>query len=906
MNKSRVLYTLLVCLLSIFYVSDTVWSQVNPETQARQELANKGISEEDLTQRLAEKGVDVNNLKNMSPSEAMEVQDIIEQTIEEMEQEKVAEPQEPKLDIEPEVDSDEDANDLKNVDLEKSPKDSLPTVDPLEVEGEIYGQHIFLGRSIPVYNQSKDVRPSEDYVLGPGDEIFISIWGYSRLEESLEVTEEGFVFPKRMPRVYVKGFTLKQVKTLLKRTYSRYYRFDDNEYSIALKFSRVINVNIFGEVNNYGGFTMPAVNTAFNALVAAGGPTEIGSVRRIRVIRGRDVKELDTYKFLTDMVYQPDHYLQNNDIIQVPVAQHVVEVRGLVQRPYKYEILEGEGLKDLITFAGGLKKEALQKKILVKRFENDEQITLDVDYLDLKRTNQTFPLQNGDLVLIDSISVFNRNMVMVSGSVSVPGEFELPSNRMLSSLIPRIGLSRGSRTDVAFIKRSNPDGTFGFYRINVNEVLEGSKDFELQGADELIIYGLADFVDAPMFEVEGAVRNPSEFEYTFDSRIRVEDAVILAGGLTPDADKVAYVIRQDSSTFNELQYIRINIRDAIDNPEGLSNIEILPNDVLSIGSLIEKDQTRFIDVAGAVRKPGRFAFGQGMTLRDAIDLAGGFAFNAASNRIDVFRVKIEDNEPTKTIVATAQLDRDLNLIGGQDGIDLFPYDQVYVREVPEFEFQRNITIKGEVRYPGTYAIAGDNERLVTAIERAGGLTTEAFIEGATLFREMDSIGYVVIDLSEAMVKSSSRHNILLKEGDRIEIPKQRDLVRIIGYTNAAELYPDKILKQNNGIAVPFHPGRNAKYYIDEYAAGVGENGDACSVTVEHANGQIEFTRNYGLFKSYPKVKKGSVIRVGQKVTEEEKQEAKDKEEVDWGKIFANSVAQATTILSLILLLQRID
>ena len=905
MNKNRVLYTLLICLLSNIILSDTLWSQVNPEVQARQQLASRGISEEELTLRLAEKGINIEDLKNMSPAEAMEVQEIIEATITEMEQEKVAEEFEPEMGNDEEVEKDKDNKEQSSA-TKESQIDTIPKLDPLNIEGEIYGQHIFLGRSLPVYNQSKDVRPSEDYILGPGDEIFVSIWGYSRLEESLEVSADGFVFPGRMPRVYVKGFTLKQVRALLRKTYGRYYRFSDNEYSIALKFSRVINVNIFGEVNNYGGFTMPAVNTAFNALVAAGGPTDIGSVRRIRVIRGREVKELDTYKFLSDMVYQPDHYLQNNDIIQVPVAQSVVEVRGLVQRPYKYEMLDGEGLKDLIKYAGGLKKEALQKKILVKRFENDEQITLDVDYSELLKSSQNFPLKNGDLILVDSIAVFDRNVINVSGAVSIPGEYELPKDKMLSSLLSRIGLGRESRTDVAFIKRSNPDGTFGFFRTNLSEVLKGAEDFQLQGADELIIYGLAEFVDVPTFEVEGAVRNPSEFEYTYNTRVRVEDAVIMAGGLTPDADRVAYVIRQDSSSYNELQYIRLDIRDALQNPNGPSNIQIMPNDILSIGSLIEKDQSRFVDVAGAVRKPGRFEFGQGMTLRDAIDLAGGFAFNAASNRIDVFRVKIEDNEPTKTIVATAKLDRDLNFVDGDNGIALFPYDQVYVREVPEFEFQRNITIKGEVRYPGTYAIAGDNERLVTAIERAGGLTPEAFVEGATLFREMDSIGYVVIDLSEAMSKANSRHNILLKEGDEIEVPKQRDLVRIIGFTNAAELYPDRILSQNNGIAVPFHPGRNAKYYIDEYAAGVGENGDACSVTVEHANGQIEFTRNYGLFKSYPKVKKGSVIRVGQKTTEEEKKKAEEKEDVDWGKIFANSVAQATTILSLILLLQRID
>jgi hypothetical protein len=296
-----------------------------------------------------------------------------------------------------------------------------------------------------------------------------------------------------------------------------------------------------------------------------------------------------------------------------------------------------------------------------------------------------------------------------------------------------------------------------------------------------------------------------------------------------------------------------------------------------------------------------------MTLVDVLSLAGGFTFSAASNRIDLFRVEMKDNQATKTIIATVEIDRDLNLINNDNSIELQPFDQIVVREVPEFEFQRNVMIEGEVRYPGPYALTTDNEKLRSVVERAGNLTLEAFPQGATLFRSLDSIGYVVIDLDEAMKNPKSKFNIILKDGDLIQVPKQQDLVRIIGYTNAAQLYPDRILNEQNGIAVPYHARKNARYYIDEFAAGVGPEGDACEITVEHANGQIERTRNYGLFKSYPRVKPGSVIRVGKEVEKKKSSSNnEEKEEVDWGKVFANSVAQATTILSLILLLQRID
>ena len=150
-----------------------------------------------------------------------------------------------------------------------------------------------------------------------------------------------------------------------------------------------------------------------------------------------------------------------------------------------------------------------------------------------------------------------------------------------------------------------------------------------------------------------------------------------------------------------------------------------------------------------------------------------------------------------------------------------------------------------------------------------GLTEEAFKEGATLFRPEDSIGYVVIDLDEAMNDKKSRYNIILKDLDTIYIPKQQDLVRIIGFTNAAEIYPDKILTDQNGIAVPYHGGKNAKFYVDQYAAGVGEEGDVCNITVEHANGSNRENKEFPFLEGIPE----SPQRIGHKSWKEVRRKA---------------------------------
>ena len=154
---------------------------------------------------------------------------------------------------------------------------------------------------------------------------------------------------------------------------------------------------------------------------------------------------------------------------------------------------------------------------------------------------------------------------------------------------------------------------------------------------------------------------------------------------------------------------------------------------------------------------------------------------------------------------------------------------IYVRKAPEFEFQQTVILKGEVKFPGKHAIINNNEKVLSVIQRAGGLTDEAFPKGATLYRVKDDIGYVIMDLEKVMNNPSSGHNFILKHGDIIEIPKQKDFVSIKGTTKARELYPDKILKTGR-FNVPYHSTKNAKWYVDEYAAGIGVDGRSRLIT----------------------------------------------------------------------------
>ena len=223
----------------------------------------------------------------------------------------------------------------------------------------------------------------------------------------------------------------------------------------------------------------------------------------------------------------------------------------------------------------------------------------------------------------------------------------------------------------------------------------------------------------------------------------------------------------------------------------------------------------------------------------------------------------------------------------------------------EFEFQKIVNLSGEIKYPGPYALISSNETIADLIERAGGLSAEAFAAGATLNRNQDNIGFVVLDLPQALQRKNSRYNFILKEGDDIFIPKQKDLVSISGATNAADLYPNKLIASNNTINVAYYERKNAIFYIDKYAAGLSKNADRNKITVEHPNGKISRTKHYLFFKIYPKVTKGSVVNVGYKEVKTAKQK-KEGKEVDWEKIVSSSLAQITAVLSLYLLIDRID
>ncbi len=1015
----KLILSLSILLLYTFQVN-AQQPPISPE-EARKKLEERGISEDEVLQKIEKKGIDVDNI---NPNNVDEVERALEEAVEEIENENESEVDKAIKEVEEaaqnaiEEAGDEAAEEAikdeaklsadeikkeveKGKSLEEAISEELVENQEDLPPSKIWGQHIFRDQNLKQYNQSNDIRPPKSYILGVGDEVVISIWGPSDFTQKFVIDDSGYIKPTRMQRIYLKGISLGKAEELLRSRFSNFYSFDRGEFEVTLNFARTISINFIGEVNNMGTITIPATNTAFNALVAAGGPSNIGSVRNISLYRdGESPQNIDIYEYLNNPSIGESYFLQNGDNIHIPISERLVSINGAVKKPFTYELKRGEELKKLVEWAGGFKDEAYQSKIQIKRYLNDKEIIEDVNYRDLVKSGKDFQLLSGDVVSVLNIPKEYRNFVKIDGAVDLGGTYELSPNMKLTDLVQQGILSEDARTDVAYIFRERSDKKLKPIRVNIDQALanpSSSSNITLQARDRLKVFSKTYFINNnEKVQISGSVRNPGAFNY--EDSYRVSDVINLSGGLKDNATKFAYILRKDPSGVRKKEYIKLDLPQIIRQQYSNADLVLRPNDeivvfnnefyleegTVSIAGAVRKPitleydstltiqdilkfagglkdnakyayikrkdptkirQTEYIDlnitrisdtayrdegllrpndqivvlknedyidkatieIEGEVRSPTVLEYDRSLSLQDALIFAGGLKIQADNSKIEVYRVLVEDTKETRVVVATLEVDETLNIINSDEDFVLAPFDQIIVRPVRGYELQRNITLRGEVERPGRYPILNNNETISSIIERAGGLTEEAFAEGANYFRKKDGVGYIVFDLKDAVNNKESVYDFIVREGDVIEIPKLKNFVTIQGAVNVDETYTKTIADQK-GLNVPYHEGKNAKWYVDEYAAGVDKEvgGKDRLITVEHPSGKIEKSTRVLFYTNYPEVTKGSIIKVGQKTKKDKDKEKNNNEEVNWGEVFATTLSQVTAIVTLIVLIQRID
>lgn len=757
----------------------------------------------------------------------------------------------------------------------------------------VYGHSLFNGKTLDVFRTTDGAQAPDTYILGEGDEVHISIFGASQTEIHQRISPDGSIQPTGSTKIFLKGMTLAQARTAIRSKLSSHYSFRPDQIVVTISTARTLHLNIYGEVGVQGGFTVSALNTVFNALAAAGGPTAIGSVRNIQLSRAGKTQRLDLYKFMTNPTDGSFYDLQNNDVIFVPVAQKIVSIEGAVYRPMRYEMIEGETLTDLIGYAGGVTDQAYSDYMQIERLEDGQKKILEYSLNNVINGMNKVALMPGDIVRILSSDIPLENYVAVGGDIYYAGRFDLENNRSLQKLLENAKPRYTARTDVVLVERVKADETREVFTVPFPG-LQGQPDFRLEARDSVTVLQLTAYRDVDSLKVMGQVRKPFARVFGQNDRMTVSQAIEYADGLKSSVYPVAYIFRKDISNPVRMEYLPINL-------EKDGDTLLQPGDELNIYDNSTYTNLGEIGVSGAVKQPLRLGFSPALTVHDLITMAGGFEVGAAPDRVEVFRVDLDKPQTVYRLCSLA-VDEDYNPV--DTDFQLQPYDHLVVRQKPNFSQGRKVEINGRVKYPGVYILSDSNTQLSQILEMAGGLSDDAS-PYCTLFREHNGRGSIGVNLKEAMRhKKQARFDPYLMDGDILNIVREENTVTIRETgTLMGQYVPDDFLSGEKTFI--YQGPHSAKWYIRHFAGGFQKNADRNSVTVTTPDNQSEGIHHFLGFRIYPKVQPGSVITLSmdqQKVEQAEK----PKEKVEWDKVAASTLSAITSVVSIILLIERLN
>ena len=897
--------TVFACTLMAF----TVFAQsANMLSMARAELAKRGLEETEVRARLMAEGIDVDSIP---PTEYAAYQSRVMDVINKMQAEKAtttaavtqaAPSAAAGADLIAAAASEADTPNqfpqttLGEAAAEEALEQALENNNVSPTAGnDIYGHSLFTGKSMDVFRTTDGAQAPDTYVLGEGDEIHISIFGGSQTEIHQRIGADGSIQPAGSSKIFLKGMTLGQARSAIKTKLAQHYSFRQDQIAVTITTARTMSVSIYGEVGVQGGFTLSALNTAFNALAAAGGPTALGSVRNIQRSRAGKTERLDLYKYMKGDIKNVLYDLQNNDILFVPVAQNIVRIDGAVNRPMRYEMVEGETLKDLIEYAGGLKANAFMDFLQIeRREENGELKYLEYSLQNVMSGGQKVTLQNGDVVSIKTSDRPMENYVSITGDVYYGGNFDVDGNQSLKALLEKAKPRYTARTDYVFVERTRADETVEVLTVPFPGT-DGNPDFQLQARDAVRVLELASYRDTGTISVQGQVRAPFTRDFGLNDRMTVAQAVEYAGGLTPTVYPVAYIFRKDVTNPDKMQYLPVSLET-----EGETLLQ--PGDELHVYDNTTYTNIGELRISGAVKNPANLTFDPGVTMHDLISMAGGFTVGAAYDMVQVFRMNISQKDEVKFDTITVTVDENYNPV--DPNFQLQPYDHVVVRMTPNFTRGRTVEINGRVKYPGAYVIQDNRTTLSEVIKMAGGLLDDAS-PYSTLFRTFNGRGNIAVNLKDIKKHLGNyAYDPIVMDGDVVNVIRMENTVTIreLG-TRMAQYVPEEFSSTQKTLV--YQGGWSAKWYIDNYAGGLVKTADRRSLTVTLPNYQTVGTKRILGIRIYPKVEPGSTVTVT--IDQEKVQKMEEpKEKVDWERLAASTLSTLTSVTSMILLIERLN
>ena len=727
----------------------------------------------------------------------------------------------------------------EQVDINDITRGLMETQELMEEEKAdslLFGSTLFFQKNRKLsFEPSLNQATPKNYILGPGDLIYVDIYGQSEKYYEATVNPEGSILLDNIGLIAVSGKTIEAAEGIIKNRVAAFYTglSGSNPSSflqVTLGNVKTIKVHILNEVRLPGTFTLSAFSTVFNALYAAGGPSDKGTLRAIQLIRNnKKIAEIDVYDLLINGTANLDVQLQDQDVILVNPYLARVKVMGEVKRPLVFEVTPEDNLEDILRFAGGFTDLAFKDRISISRITGNQRSISDVYQNQLG----LFNLKGGDEVTVGRIIDRYTNRIQIKGAVFRPGIFSLTEGLTLTQLIKNAdGLKGDAYTQRASILRTKGDLSSEVLEVNLQAVLEGrQEDVVLQREDVIRISSIYDVQNERYIQILGEVKRPGTYPYA--AGMTPEELILIAGGLQESANiKDIEIARRledsDSGTLSDIITTSINA-DLSFNPNAIS---LAPFDQVIVRKRANFTMQRLVSVEGQVNSPGIFAIETSVDrISDLIKRAGGvnqFAYTKGATLIrktEFFNTESEQVRRQKNLEA-------LRVLLKESPTKPEAQEELLIRlfrDLPTEKVAKTDSTANNAKRESLDQIAAETPGVAVKIKE-----TEA----------------VAINLEKILANPGSEEDLVLEEGDILNVPKLLQTVRMRGDV----VYPTTLRHEQ---------GRSLRFYING-AGGFDRRANRKQTYVVYANGAVKRTKGFFGVRSFPVVEPGAEVIIPSK------------------------------------------
>lgn len=707
-------------------------------------------------------------------------------------------------DSQDEEDDSEDAQRKQEKIENKKVKDSLNSL--------VFGSELFDNPTLNFQPNLKLATPV-NYILGPGDELQVSVNGVQEFDDNLPVTVEGKVNIQYVGQISVSGMTIETATQKIKGAISRIYstvRSGQSQVSVSLSRIRTIKITIIGS-RQPGNYSISSLATVYNALFLGGGPGKNGTYRNIELIRNNKIyKNIDIYRFLVSGNQSDNVGLKDNDVIRIPAYTNRVTVEGEVKRPGIFEMKAGENFSNLLAFASGFNEFAYTASVNVLQKTGKEFKVADIQAV---QYGSYIPL-NGDVYRVSKILNRFENRIIIEGAVFRPDTYSFYEGMRISDLVRQSeGLKEDAYRKRAVIVRLKSDLTTEIVNVNLEKALSGDMDADiaLRKEDKVTVYSILDFREEYKITIDGEVKTPGVYDY--HDRLTLNDLLIEAGGLKGSASKrveIARMIKSDTINDNDPNRSTLfNLEISADSNEQIKNFALEPFDVINVRRMAVFEKPEMVKITGAVAYTGKYVLANKKEkIYDVIQRAGGLTSVA-----DLDGVKIKRPIKGKQIEDLENVSMNFS-----SKIEEIESDQLKTDKKNNDSGVKSDTIKNKL---------------------------------AKKLLEEKKYATIPVDWRKILKSPDNNTNVTLLPGDEIEVATYNESVKITG----------NVLLTSE---IPYTKGRGFNYYLDA-VGGLDARGWKKKAYVIYPNGKAAVSNSLFLvFRTYPKILPGSQIVVPEK------------------------------------------